>query len=484
MRRKRQFRVLLLVTVGALLFLTWWLGTPAIVEDTAPLPHGSVSRPVGFGRALTSRVFLNLRLDLDTLEKGIVAAIPPAQKITSEDPKVDATLKIRGFHLQRVDNRRLGASAKVQVDGGVRWGIFSFTDMALSAQGEMALSISPHWEWQIEPSLAVTLGKVDARPGLPDWLVKQLGNLASSWLLPGMVKDITQNLPPPKFLVQEFWNQSRQKITVLGAPRVEVSSEPVGVLLRQPVLDASTNDLDLGLGVGLRLLADVSAATGLPAHSAAPAELPSITTMDSTMRDTSLLLPLMLELSELQRHFPPQNFAWEDGNFEVGRVELSEKDGILHARLHFDANLPSTFTTPLLRQISGVLSFHLKPGCDPATGRVKVEKFDFAPATDSRLVNLVGSAARESLKKFIEQELPGQFAFILRDIERNAQVEANRWLLQQRDALAVPPHLAKALRSAKLEIAGLRVRPHALQAREGFLLLVVKVEAVLGITLE
>ena len=37
------------------------------------------------------------------LEKGITAALPPGQKVTYHDPKVDATLKVRDFHLHRAE---------------------------------------------------------------------------------------------------------------------------------------------------------------------------------------------------------------------------------------------------------------------------------------------------------------------------------------------------------------------------------------------
>lgn len=484
MRRKKLFRILLLITVvvGS---LAWWLVTPATIEDDTPLPQGAVTRPVGFGRALVSRLFLNVRLDLDTLEKGIKAAIPPYQKITNEDPKVDATLKVPEFDLHRAGSQQLGAKAKLTVDGGVQYRGFTAKDMTLNMQGDMALSLSPKWEWQVAPILTVTLEKVDARPGLPDWLVKGVINLASPWFLPGIVENITKSLPPPKPLIQDLWNQSRQRITVLGAPRVEVSSEPVGVFLRQPVLDEATNDLDLGLGVEVRLLADVSAApTATPAHATQP-ELPAITTVDGTMRDTTLLFPIMLELGEVQGHFQIQSIPWDDGTVEVTRVELSDKGGTLHARIHFAAKLPSTYATPVLRRISGALSFHVEPGCDPNTGRLKFESFDFTPATDSRLVNLIGSAARESLKGLIQDELPTQLHAALKDMEANAQAEANHLLIQQRDALiAASPQFAELLSSAKLQVADLRVRPHAFKVREGYLLFVVRVDANLGITLE
>lgn len=484
MRRKILFRILLLITVvvGS---LAWWLRTSATVEDDTPLPQGPINRPVGFGRALASRLFLNVRLDLDALEKGVKAAIPSSQKITYKDPKVDATLKVSEFDLHRAGSQRLGAKAKLLVDGGVQWGIFSAKDMTLNTQGDVALSLSPTWEWQVAPNLTVTLEKVDARPGLPDWLIKEITNLASPWFLPDIVENITKNLPPPKPLVQDLWNQSRQRITVLGAPRVEVSSEPVGVLLRQPELDEATNDLDLGLGVEVRLLADVSAApTATPVHPTQP-ELPAITTVDGTMRDTTLLLPIMLELGELQRNFQTQNIPWDDGTVEVTRIELSDKGSTLHARIHFAAKLPSTYTTPVLRRISGALSFHVKPGCDPATGRLKFESFDFAPATDSKIVNLIGSAARESFKELIQNELPTQLDVALKDIETNAQAEANNLLIQQRDALiTASPQFTELLRAAKLHLANLRVRPHALQVHEGYLLFVVRVDANLGITVE
>lgn len=474
--------MLFTVVVGS---LAWWLGTSATVEDDTPLPQGPVVRPVGFGRALASRLFLNVRLDLDTLEKGIKAAIPVAQKITNKDLKVDATLKVSEFSLHRAGSQRLGAKAKLNVDGGVQWGPITVKDMTLNAQGDMALSLSPTWEWQVAPNLTVTLEKVDARPGIPDWLAKWIINQASGWFLPGIVENITKNLPPPKPLVQDLWNQSRQRITVLGAPRVEVSSEPVGVLLRQPVLDEATNDLDFGLGVEARLLADVSAApTATAAHATQP-ELPAITTVDGTMRDTTLLLPIMLELGEVQRHFQTQSIPWDDGTVEVTRVELSDKGGTLHARIRFAAKLPSTYSTPVLRRISGALSFHVKPGCEPTTGRLKFENFDFTQATDSRLVNVIGSAARESLKDLIQNELLTQLDAALIDIQANAQAEANRLLIQQRDALVTAsPQFAELLGAAKLQVANLRVRPHTLQVREGYLLCVVRVDANLGITLE
>ncbi|HBJ87886.1 MAG TPA: hypothetical protein DDZ88_29310 [Verrucomicrobiales bacterium] len=484
MRRKNilRFTLLIISVAGA---LAWWLGTSATVEDDTPLPQGAVNRPIGFGRALASRLFLNVRLDLDTLEKGIKTAIPPYQKFTNEDPKVDATLRVPEFDLYRVGSERLGVKAKLDVDGGVKWGIFTVKDMTLTAKGDLALSLSSAWEWQVAPKLTVTFDKVDARPGLPDWLAKGVLNLASSWFLPDFVKNITKNLPPPKPLVQDLWNQSRQRITVLGAPHIEVSSEPVGVLLRQPVLDEATNDLDLGLGVEVRLLADVSAAPTVKAVLATNSELPAITTVDGSIRDTTLLLPLMLELGEVERHFQTQNIPWDDGSVEVSRVELRDKDGTLNVRIRFAAKLPSTYATPVLRRLSGTLSFHVKPGCDPTTGKLKFESFDFTQATDSRLVNVIGYAARESLKNHIQTELPAQLDTLLRDVQINAQTEANRVLIQQRDALATAsPQFANLLRAAKMEVTDLRVRPYALLVREGYLLCVLRVNANLGITLE
>ncbi len=414
-----------LFTAAAAGALAWWLGTSTTVEDNTPLPQGQVNRPVGFGRALVSRLFLNLRLDLNTLDKGIRAAIPP-QKITKEAPKVDATLKVSELDLYRVDSDRLGATAKLKVDGGVKWGVFTAQDMELTAKGDMALSLSSAWEWQVAPNLTLTLDKVDARPGLPDWLVKGLLNLASGWFLPEIVKDIPKSLPPPKPMVQDLWNQSHQRITVLEVPRVEVSSEPIAVLLRQPVLDKATNDLDFGLGVEARLLADVSAAPVGAAPPVTNITLPSITAVDGSMHDTTLLLPLMLELGEVERHFQTQNLPWDDGSIAVSRVELRDKDGTLNVRVHFAAKLPSAFAKPVLRRLSGVLSFHVKPGCDPATGKLKFENFDFTQATDSRLANLLGSLGRESLKKLIQNELPTQLDSLLKDMQSNAQAEANR----------------------------------------------------------
>lgn len=463
----------------------WWLGTSATVEDNTPLPQGPVNRPVGFAQVLVSRLFLNVRLDLDTLEKGIKTAIPP-QKITKEkDPKVDATLKVSELDLYRVNSGRLGATAKLNVDGGVQWKFFTAQDMELTAKGDMALSMSSAWEWQVAPNLNLTLNKVDARPGLPDWLAKGLINLASGWFLPDLVKDIPKNLPPPKPMVQDLWNQSHQRITVLDAPHVEVSSEPVAVLLRQPVLDEATNDLDLGMGVQVRLLANVSAAPAVTNVPVTNFALPPITPVDGSMRDTTLFLPLMLELGEVERHFQPQILPWDDGNVEVSRIELHDKDGTLHVRIRFAAKLPSAFSKPLLRRLSGVLSFHVKPGCDSATGKLNFENFDFTQATDSRLVNLVGSAARESLKNLIQNELPAQIDGILNEVQVGAQAEANRLLIQQRAALAVAsPQFSELLRAANLQVADLRVRPYALQVSEGFLLCVVRVDVNLGITLE
>lgn len=484
MRLKRlvQTLVILFTLLG---LAVWWLASNAVIEvDPTPLHQGPVTRPVGFGRALASRLFLNVRLDLDALEKGSKAMLQPF-KVTQKDPLVDATVKITAFDLNRISNERLGLNAKVDIDGGVQWGIFTVKDMSFAAQGNVALSLSSGWDWQLAPDVSLKINKVDARPGLPDWLVKGIANLASGWVVPGVVADLDKSLPPPKPMVQELWNQAQQRIVVLEAPRFEVSSEPVGVLLRQPVLDETSNDLDFGMGVSVRLLADVSSEPVAAGKATTKPDMPAITLVDASTRETELLLPVMLELGEVQRHFQAQEVPWDDGSVQVSSIELSDKDGTLNARIHFAAQLPSAYKTPLRHGVSGSLSFHVKPGCDPITGKLKFENFDFSQTTDSRLVNLAGPLARDSLKKLIEDELPQQLDSLIHDVQSSAQTEANRLLLEQRDALSsASPQFAELLRAAKLQVAGLQVRPYAFQVREGYLLCVVRVNANLGITLE
>ena len=454
-------------------------------EAEAPLPQGPVHRTVGFGLDLTSRLFLNVRLDLDTLEKGIEAAIPPYQKITNQDPKVDATLKVRDFDLYRVNINRVGAKTKLDVDGGVQWGPFTAQDMTLTANGDLALALSSAWEWQVAPNLTLKLNKVDARPALPDALVKELGNLASGWFVPSIVGNISNNLPPVKPLAKELWKQAHQQVTIIEAPCVKVSSEPIAVLLRQPVLDDATNDLDFGLGADVRLLADVSQNPSANSKDKVQSDLPAIANVDGSIRSTSLFLPLIVELGELQRNFETQSIPWDDGRVEVSRVELNDADGVLYSRIHFSSRLPSAYATTVLRQFAGSLSFQIKPGCDSAAGNLKFENFSFTPSTDSWLVNLIGSVARDSLARLIQNELPTQLDTTLRALEASAQVEGNHFLIQQRDALAsTTPQFADLLRASKLQVADLRVRPHTLQVREGYFLCVVRVDANLSITME
>lgn len=471
----------LAVFFAAALFVNHLLAKQRQIVDKSVMPKGPVSYPTEFAKGMVSRACLNLRLDLDTLAKVANSLMPNEIAVPDQNT---GNIAVQELKFSRQSNNRLGVSCKAWSRGYFSHSIgpITFTATAIHAKlaGEADLAFGTDWCWRPNVSLVADITDIDVRP-FPDSPARWAIN---SWLIPSLTKNAGSISVPIKPLVQGLWQSCQKPWVLWNSPRTEVRFLPKGALLKRPELDASSNDLILGVGLEF-LTSAVVDDERLSNLNEFINPVPALIVGDNVPVMSDVTLPVAMKLSDLPGLFKEQTLGWEDGSITIHSVELTEKEGMLYARLNLDAKLPSSAPTSVLRELRGTLLTKIKPRCDQLSGLIEIEDFGFSSSTNSMLIDLFGPGLTESLKGELKTVLPKSVAISLLQLENQLEKQVNDFLSDQlKGWTAQMPEISPLVNAAKGKLTQLRLKPVVLQIKDGYLLLAIQVKGEVNLDFE
>jgi hypothetical protein len=479
--RKIKYPVLVAVVAFLALTLCWrLLLKPKDFADNTTLPHGSVEEPVALPADITSNIRIDLRLSLSGIANAANKLIPWKQSINLADPPTRGELTRSKVEIYRASVDRMGIRGKSYFQGELKKGIWTVKSATAKLDGSsVALSLDSNWDWKCSPNIVGEITEMDVAMA-PDWL----GVWVANRFVPDMVKGYNQmGAVPLRPLMEGVWKGADQTMTISEKPHVMVGLRPHAVVLGGPVIDEPTNDLVVNVGMDVQSWCSLdSAGSGIKLPPAPP--LPPLNKTGVQPSPTQLNLPFFLNIKDLSRLFQPQTIPLGDGKVEIQSLELSDKDGMLYAKLHVAIDLPSEKRSVLFKAVKGTLMVQGKPSCDPATGELRLEGFSFTPRSDSILVNILGKGASAALKQQIELLLPPLSGGFRNRCETYLNHESEKFLVAQITQWAdAVPDFAEQIRSAKPVIKNVKIIPQQVEALKGHLIIRLRANADLGLSI-
>lgn len=447
--------------------------------DDTPLPQGPVKAPSVSKADSTSNLCFHFRTSLASLQRIVNKAVPREFPIPSNDLGATGQLKRADFTLSVQDASRLKIDSQIDFQGSAKWGIFEAKSATVSLSGStFNLDITPDWNWRIAPDVKAEVTKIDLS-WLPDGLA---GWLLNTFVVPGIKSELS-NSPPIPFrpLVESFWMQSNQDITLLNAPLTVVGLRPEAVNLGGPVFERDGR-LVLTLGLDVQSWAAMGeAGKDLGLQKSVP--LPDLKKVPISQDTSKLRLPILVCLQDAPRFFQPQTLQVPGGTMVIRSVELSEKDGIcyIRGRVRFDVAANQTMARPFSGETTLVVQG--RPSCDPSTGEIYFNDLSFTPKSDSILIEILGQGAN-ALRGQLQSLAPVLSGWVKNRLESHLNAEAEKFLKAQIQAwAAAAPILETEIKTALPTIKNIQIKPVRLETTGGYFVLVIEASADLGLTI-
>jgi Domain of unknown function (DUF4403) len=446
------------------------------------LPQGSVKAPSVSKADSTSNLRFHFRTSLASLQRIVNKAVPCEFPIRSNGLGATGELKRADFTLSVQDASRLKIDSQIDFRGSAKWGIIEAKSATVSLSGStFNLGISPDWNWHIAPDVKAEVTKIDIS-WVPSWLDGGAGWFLNNFVVPGLASALSNGPPIPfRPLVESFWMQSNQDITLLNAPLAVVGLRPEAVNLGGPIFERD-GSLVLTLGLDVQSWAAMGeAGKDLALQKSVP--LPDLKKVPISQETTKLRLPILVCLQDASRFFQPQTLQVPDGTMLIRSIELTEKDGIcyIRGRARFDVVADQTMARPFSGETTLVVQG--RPSCDPNTGEIYFNDLAFTPKSDSILVEILGKGAN-TLRGQLQSLAPVLSGWIKNSLESHLNAEAEKFLNAQiRSWAAAAPSLEAEINTAKPTIKNIQIKPIRLETTDGYFVLVIEASADLGLTI-
>lgn len=470
------------VCVVGVAFALWqWsrLHQSRTIADLSQLEQGPIAFPTEFGTRWTSGITLNLRMNLDRMSSvasGLLEGGIPVSGTTG-------IVKVRDFKLRRESDRRLSVSGGVVSEGVIRVPAgpipsvdFEIRDLDASFSGQGDLSVNE--DWVLDPRLRVSaeIQRIDVRPFIPDGPAKWILN---SWLIPSVGREIAKQRIPLKSLVEGPWKASEEPWRLDTPLKAEVRFQPLTATVKSPRLEEAANDVVTAIRLGFRTLATADSAPN-PQSSWSAGELPELSVVEDMDEGSDVSLPLAIRISDLPVLFRGLKSPWDDGEIEIRDVELADREGTLQARVRLRILLPTSARRMTFDEVKGTVLMHLKPACDPVSGRITANEFGFSSHTNSLLIDMIGPELTRAAEAQLQQLVPTSIASAVSSFEGQIELQANQNLAKIKEEWAKQmPESAELLGSTEGKIEALRLKPRALEVKTGYLLMALQAQGKL-----
>lgn len=454
----------------------------APTTDDTPLPQGPVKAPSVSKADSTSNLRFHFRTSLASLQRIVNKSVPREFPIPSNDLGATGQFKRVDFTLSVQDASRLKLDTLINFQGSAKWGIFEAKSATVSLSGStISLDITPDWNWRIAPDVKAEVTKIDIS-WVPSWLDGGAGWFLNNFVVPGLKAGLS-NSPPIPFrpLVESFWKQSNQDITLLNAPLAVVGLRPEAVNLGGPVFERDGR-LVLTLGLDVQSWA-VMGEAGKDLGLQKSVLLPDLKKVPISQDTTMLRLPILVCLQDAPRFFQPQTLQVPGGTMLIRSLELSEKDGIcyIRGRVRFDVAANQTMARPFSGETTLVVQG--RPSCDPSTGEIYFNDLAFTPKSDSILVEILGKGAN-ALRGQLQSLAPVLSGWVKNRLESHLNAEAEKFLNAQiRAWAAAAPSFEAEINTAQPTIKNIQIKPIRLETIGGYFVLVIEANADLGLTI-
>ena len=486
--RKRYIAILTpgIAALSVLAFLAW-LRMPREFRDDTPLPQGPINEPVVDARDSTSRLRVGIRVKLKALERAINKLPGFPQTFPIKVPEGSGTLTRSNVEISRAEVDRLGLSGTVKFEGELEGPAWTKVRMVRAAYtgSSVALRVKENWDLDLSPDIKaevmdVNLGVISIP--VPDGISKWALN---KYVVPSLTKQAGQfPIPPLNPIVEQAWKDANFEFPIRQDPLILVGHRPIRAYLGGPVIDESTQSLVLNLGLELRSWCTMKA-VGEPSHPVVIAPLLPLARQPLDQSTTVLRVPLMVNLDVLAKMFKPQTASFGSGNMQIRSLELSDKDGEIHARLNVDFDTPSGILGLLPRASKGTLVVKAKPSCDPKTGELRLNGLRFTPASNSILMNHLGENASGVLEANMEKLVPVFSGWLKNRVESEVNAKAEEFLAPQiKQWVKANPDFRDLLRTTRSQVGNIQIKPIKLESQTGYLFLVLSAKADLGISID
>ncbi len=480
MKKIRYVGICVVLLTFAALFCWRFLGKKDFADDTL-LPQGPVVPPESLPENTESNIRLDLRMNLRGLQETTNKLVPWKCPIQLADPPADGMLSRSEIKLYRAGLDRIGIMGTAYFQGILKKWLFTLRSAAVELGGSsISLGINNDWSWNSSPNLVGKFTKADVAC-VPDWL--------AAWVLNVLLKDFLEGFNqtgaiPFRPLVDGVWKMANQDLAITDNPRVVVGLRPKAVMLGGPIIDEPTNDLVVNIGVDMQSWCSIdSAGSGIHIHPAGP--LPDLKKTGVLPSSTRLQLPFILNIGDMSRLFQPQTFPVNDGKVNVRSLDLSEKDGMLYAKLHVAIDIPTGFLSVFPKTVRGTLMVQAKPSCDPSTGELQLQDLTLTAKSDSILVELLGNGAGMAFKRQIELLLPLLSGGFINRVNATINQEATKFLMTQIPQWAGSvPDFSEQIRSARPTVRNVHLMPQNISAKQGYLIIVILANADLGLSID
>ncbi|MCB1102806.1 MAG: DUF4403 family protein, partial [Kiritimatiellae bacterium] len=432
-------------------------------------------------RDSTSKLQVGVGMNLDTLEKAINQLLP--RRYPLKIPEGRGTVTRSDVGIYRAGRDRLGLDGTVRFDGEidgpawtkVRSGRASYKGTTLK------LKISDDWRLYMAPDVKAEILEI-AVSGAPDGISKWASN---RYLVPGLTKQAKQfPMPEIKPAVEEAWRFSRFEWRVSREPSVILGFRPVRVRLGGPVIAETSNEIQFNLGLELRSSCSMMPATA-DWRNLDAGPLPALGNLSLEQVPSSFRVPLVADMESLAAVFKPQTVRFPGGSMEIHSLELSEFEGVLHARLNAAIDAPSIFGSLLPQKTKASLVMRAKPSCDPATGEIRLGGLSFNSRSNSYLVKRLSEGGTRTLETTIAALVPVYTGYLCNRARAEINLKSENLLNSQIGALAnASPDFKGYIKTLKPRIKNIDVKPERIVLENGHLMLVMGATADLSLSIQ
>ena len=288
---------------------------------------------------------------------------------------------------------------------------------------------------------------------------------------------------PLRSLVEPMWERANRDIdlAIWNAPVAgAVSLRPIGASLSQVAVDDVSQAIRVGVGLDFSSVLVVGDAP--QEVRLASVSLPDLEELPSGRPETRLRLPVVVPVCDLSRYWSPLSATLAGGDFSINSVDFSERDGLMHGRMHFAYKRESGSELLVPRDVKGVVQFQFRPTCD--AGRLGISDFAFTQKSNSLLVDLAGATANASIREVFEEAVPRISGDLFRQAEMAARGRVNDVLAEAIEKWAsANDRLKHELGKAKPDVSGIVFLPRSVVVKDGHVIVTLEADANVSVTL-
>jgi hypothetical protein len=474
-------KLLPLIAVVAVAGVAWKLLTPlAVVSDPTPLPHGVVSPPDLASLNSKSEVRVELRLAIDAL-----AALIRKSPFSVDDGDGTGKITITTLQMSPKDGSRIRmdkALASFEGSYPVKGLTITGADLNLS-KTTLEPRIDDEWVFRGNPEVDLRVDDIDEPSLIPDPLIELAANTIFKGSMRRLIDEKT-NIPLER-LIETQWQQLNVDLRrSVGDAEGVLSLRPSTPVVMQPVVDGALKTMRMGLGVdftSVLALGDVPVAPAEAAASRPPLkELPPGMPAKSRLR-----LPIVVRVIDLSRMWKPCKVPGVDDDFWIEAIDMSEKDGLLHGRMHLTLQRKSGSSPLLPRSIKASIRFQARPTCDAKHGRLGITDFTFTEKSNSILIDLIGSKVNALISTAITRAVGELSDACFRKAEVAARTHVNDMLADEiaRWAESVRTY-SDELKRVKPEVTDIVFNPTDVTIKDGHLIVTLQADSTIVLSLD